>query len=175
MISRNDEAAGNVEASGDNSVRIDPMDSILKGFPRSQKELIPILHAVQAEFGHVPKDAVAAISRHLRVSEGEIFGVMTFYKGFSLEPCGRFLITVCLGTACHVRGGATIAGELERRLGIKAGDTTPDRTFTLETVNCLGCCAIGPVVVVNGTYYSHVTTKKVDSILEKFRAGEVTT
>ncbi len=79
------------------------------------------------------------------------------------------------GTACHVRGGANIAAELERWLRIKAGGTTPDLMFTLETVNCLGCCAIGPVVVVNGTYYSHVTKKKVGSILEKYRAAEGTT
>jgi NADH-quinone oxidoreductase subunit E len=151
------------------------MEEILIRFAPTQKELIPILHAVQAEYGYVPKESIARISRFLRISESEIFGVLTFYKGFSLEPRGKFLITVCLGTACHVRGGANIAAELERRLRIKAGGTTPDRMFTLETVNCLGCCAIGPVVVVNGTYYSHVTTKKVDSILEKYRAGEVTT
>ena len=148
-----------------------PLVNILMAFPRSQKELIPILHAVQAEFGHVPKEAVEAVARHLRISEGEIFGVMTFYKGFSLEPRGRFLITVCLGTACHVRGGATIAGELERRLGIKAGDTTPDKTFTLETVNCLGCCAIGPVVVVNGKYHSRVSLRNLEAILGECRAA----
>ena len=151
------------------------MEEILNRFAPTQKELIPILHAVQAEYGYAPKEAIARISRFLRVSEGEIFGVLTFYRGFSLEPRGKFLITVCLGTACHVRGGANIAAELERRLMIKAGATTPDRKFTLATVNCLGCCAIGPVVVVNGTYYSHVTKKKVGSILEKYRAAEGTT
>jgi NADH-quinone oxidoreductase subunit E len=151
------------------------MEEILNRFAPTQKELIPILHAVQAEYGYVPKEAIAGISRFLRISEGEIFGVLTFYKGFSLEPRGKFLITACLGTACHVRGGANIAAELERRLMIKAGATTPDRKFTLATVNCLGCCAIGPVVVVNGTYYSHVTKKKVGSILEKYRAAEGTT
>ena len=151
------------------------MEEILSRFAPTQKELIPILHAVQAEYGYVPKEAIAGISRFLRISEGEIFGVLTFYKGFSLEPRGKFLITVCLGTACHVRGGANIAAELERRLMIKAGATTPDRKFTLATVNCLGCCAIGPVVVVNGTYYSHVTKKEVGSILEKYRAAEGTT
>jgi NADH:ubiquinone oxidoreductase subunit E len=151
------------------------MDEILSRFAPSQEELIAILHAVQAAYGYVPKESVARISRFLRVSEDEIFGVLTFYRGFSLEPRGKFLITVCLGTACHVRGGANIAAEFERRLGIKAGATTPDRTFTLEAVNCLGCCAIGPVVVINGTYYSHVTIKNVDSILEKYRAGEGTT
>jgi NADH:ubiquinone oxidoreductase subunit E len=151
------------------------MDEILARYAPSQKELISILHDVQAKYGYVPREAVAAISRFLSLSEGEVFGVLTFYRGFCLEPRGKFLITVCLGTACHVRGGANIAAELERRLGVKAGATTPDRLFTLEAVNCLGCCAIGPVVVVDGTYYSHVTIKKADSILEKYRAGEVTT
>ena len=145
------------------------MDEILSRFIPSQKELIPILHAVQAEYGYVPGDAVAAISRFLSISEGEIYGVLTFYRGFGLEPRGKFLITVCLGTACHVRGGANIAGELERKLGLKAGGTTTDRRFSLETVNCLGCCAIGPVVVVNGVYHSRVTLKKVESILAECR------
>ena len=148
------------------------MDEILSRFAPSQKELIPILHAVQARYGYIPKEAVAAIARFLSLSEGEIFGVLTFYRGFGLVPRGKILVTACLGTACHVRGGANVAAELERRLGVKAGETTPDRRFTLETVNCLGCCAIGPVVVIDGTYYSHVTTKKVDSILERYRSDD---
>ncbi len=148
------------------------MDEILSRFAPVQKELIPILHAVQARYGYIPGEAVAAIARFLSLSEGEIFGVLTFYRGFGLVPRGKILVTACLGTACHVRGGANVAAELERRLGIKAGETTPDRRFTLETVNCLGCCAIGPVVVIDGTYYSHVTTKRVDSILEKYRADD---
>jgi len=145
------------------------MKEILSRFAPTQKELIPILHAVQAEYGYVPKETIARISRFLHISEGEIFGVLTFYKGFSLEPRGKFLITVCLGTACHVRGGANIAAELERRLKIKAGGTTPDRKFTLETVNCLGCCAIGPVVVVNGTYHARVSLKRIDGVLAECR------
>ncbi len=148
------------------------MDEILGQFAPSQKELIPILHEVQAKYGYIPGEAVSAIARFLGLSEAEIFGVLTFYRGFGLEPRGKILVTACLGTACHVRGGANIAAALERRLGVKAGGTTPDRRFTLETVNCLGCCAIGPVVVIDGTYYSHVTAKKVDSILEKYLAGE---
>jgi NADH-quinone oxidoreductase subunit E len=148
------------------------MEKILSRFTPNQKELISILHAVQAEYGYVPKESIARISRFLRISEGEIFGVLTFYKGFSLEPRGKFLITVCLGTACHVRGGANIAAELERRLRIKAGGTTPDRKFTLDTVNCLGCCAIGPVVVVNGTYHARVTLKKVEGVLAECRDAE---
>ena len=145
------------------------MDEILSRFPRSQKELIPILHAVQSAYGYIPGEAVAAVARFLGLSESEVYGVLTFYRAFGLEPRGKFLITVCLGTACHVRGGANIAAELERKLGVKAGGTTPDKRFTLETVNCLGCCAIGPVVVVNGVYHSRVTLKKIDGILADCR------
>jgi NADH-quinone oxidoreductase subunit E len=144
------------------------MDEILARYAPSQKELISMLHAVQAKYGYIPKEAIARISRFLSISEGEIFGVLTFYKGFSLDPRGKFLVTVCLGTACHVRGGANIAAELERRLGIKLGETTPDRLFTLEAVNCLGCCAIGPVIAINGDYHGHATIRNVETILEKY-------
>jgi NADH-quinone oxidoreductase subunit E len=136
---------------------------------QNQKDLIHILHRVQAKFGYIPPEAIAQLARRLRISENEIFGVLTFYKAFSLEPRGQYLVTVCLGTACHVRGGVQIVEEMERKLRIKAGRTTPDRKFTLETVNCLGCCAIGPVVVVNGKYYSHVTLKKVEPILKEYQ------
>ena len=147
------------------------VEDILKETSSAQKELIHILHRIQAEFGHIPPDSISAIAKHLRLSANEIFGVLTFYKAFTLEPKGEHLVTVCLGTACHVRGGVRIVEEFERKLGIKAGQTTADRKFTLETVNCLGCCAIGPVVVVNGEYHSLVTQKMVDSILDKYRAA----
>ncbi|MDH7512532.1 MAG: NADH-quinone oxidoreductase subunit NuoE [Clostridiales bacterium] len=142
---------------------------ILGEFHGLQKDLIHILHRVQAQFGYIPPEAVAQIAECLKISENEIFGVLTFYKAFSLEPRGQYLVTVCLGTACHVRGGVQIVEEMERKLQVKAGQTTPDKKFTLETVNCLGCCAIGPVVVVNGKYYSHVTLNKVEPIIKEYR------
>ncbi|MGB8951609.1 MAG: NAD(P)H-dependent oxidoreductase subunit E [Candidatus Aminicenantales bacterium] len=148
------------------------MEEILRESGSSQKDLIHILHKVRAKFGYIPPGAISQISKRLRISESEIFGVLTFYRAFSLEPKGRHTVTVCLGTACHVRGGVEIVGEMERKLAIHAGETTPDKKFTLETVNCLGCCAIGPVVVVNGKYYSHVNLKKVDSILEEYKSSE---
>ena len=139
---------------------------------KKQKELIHILHNVQSEYGYIPPYAISAISRHLKISESEIFGVITFYKAFSLEPRGKYIVTVCMGTACHVRGGPQIVEEMERKLDLKVGQTTSDRKFTLETVNCLGCCAIGPVVVVNEKYYSHITVKKIDSILKEYEDSE---
>jgi NADH-quinone oxidoreductase subunit E len=133
-----------------------------------QRDLIPILHRLQAELGHVPPAAIPVVARHLRVSEAEVFGVLTFYKAFALEPKGKHVVTVCLGTACHVRGGIRIVEEFERRLGIPAGRTTADGRFTLETVNCLGCCAIGPVVAVNGRYHARVAPKDVGAIVAQY-------
>lgn len=145
------------------------MEKYFKEFSTDQKELIHILHKVHAEYGYIPPEAITAISRHLKISESEVYGVLTFYKAFSLEPRGEHIVTVCMGTACHVRGGPQIVEELERKLDIEVGQTTPDQKFTLETVNCLGCCAIGPVVVVDGKYYSQITVKKIDGILEEYK------
>ena len=148
------------------------LDKVLTDTRTQQKDLIHILHLIQSEFGYIPPEAVGAVSEHLRISESEIYGVLTFYNAFSLTPKGEFTITVCLGTACHVRGGPQIVEEMERKLDVKVGETTPDEKFTLETVNCLGCCAIGPVVVVNQKYYSHITLDKIDSILKEYREDE---
>jgi len=148
------------------------MGTIMGGFDKDQRELIHMLHNIQKQFGYIPAQSISQISKQFKISESEIFGVLTFYKAFTLEPRGIYQITVCLGTACHVRGGVQIAEEMERKLNIKVGQTTTDRKFTLETVNCLGCCAIGPVVVVNGKYYSHITMKKVDTILKEFQKSE---
>lgn len=145
------------------------MEKIIREFRPEQRNLIHILHKIQKEYGYIPAKAISEISRYLKISESEIFGVLTFYKAFTLEPRGKHLVTVCLGTACHVRGADQIAEEMERKLEIKVGQTTSDREFTLETVNCLGCCAIGPVVVVDGKYYSHTTLKKVDTILSEYK------
>ena len=139
---------------------------------KDQRELIHMLHDIQKKFGYIPAHSISQISRELKISESEIFGVLTFYKAFYLEPRGKYQITICMGTACHVRGGVQIVEEMERKLNIKVGKTTPNRKFTLETVNCLGCCAIGPVVVVNGKYYSNITIKKVDAILKEYQESE---
>ena len=145
---------------------------ILKESGNHQRDLLAILHRTQAACGYIPAEAVPAIARHVHLSPSEVFGVLTFYKSFSLEPKGEFTITVCLGTACHVRGAAEIAGAFERKLGIKAGETTSDRKFSLEAANCLGCCAIGPFIVVNGTYYPCATSRTVDAILDVCRGAK---
>lgn len=133
--------------------------------------LISILEDVQAKYGYLPEEALRLVSEITGDSLKDIYGVATFYKLFSLKPRGRHLISVCQGTACHVRGGKAIAEEFSRQLGIKPGDTTPDHEYSLETVACLGACALGPIVVVDGNYFSKVTRKKVADIIEQAHYG----
>ncbi len=145
------------------------MKEILIEFSPDQRNLIHLLHRIQNKYGYIPPQTISELSRYLRISESEIYGVLTFYKAFSLEPRGKHLVTVCLGTACHVRGGVQIVEEMERKLCTQVGHTTADGKFTLQTVNCLGCCAIGPVVVVDDKYYSHATLRKVNAILSEYQ------
>lgn len=149
-------------------MELNRVDEILSIHNQNKSSLIPILQEIQSDYNYLPEDALIHISRKLSISLIDIYSVATFYKSFSLTPRGRNLITVCLGTACHVRGAPRILDEFERRLKISAGDTTPDNLFTLQTVNCLGACALGPIVVVNEEYYSQTTISKVGSIIEKY-------
>jgi len=148
------------------------IDEILKEFSSDKRALITILHRVQEKFGYISAEAIPRIARHLKVTENELFGVLTFYRAFSLVPKGRHVVKVCLGTACHVRGGPMVLEEFERKLEIKAGQTTPDDEFTLETVNCIGCCAIGPVVLVDEDYHGHAAVPNVGQILKKHQDPE---
>ncbi len=141
--------------------------SYITKYNNEKKALISILQEVQEEYNYLPQEVLRIVSKTLGIPLIDIIGVATFYRAFSLEPRGKHLITVCLGTACHVRGGPKILEEFERKLNIEAGETSKDRRFTLETVACLGCCAIGPVVVVDGDYHAQTTIRKVDSILKK--------
>ncbi len=133
--------------------------------------LIDLLQDIQAEENWLPEDALRQINRELGLPLSSIYGVATFYKAFSLKPRGKHLITVCQGTACHVRGAPHIVDDLQNILGIAPGETTPDKLFTLETVNCLGACALGPIIVVDGHYFSNVHLTKVKEILQRARAG----
>jgi NADH:ubiquinone oxidoreductase subunit E len=112
-----------------------------------------------------------SVADKLEVPLMDVFGVASFYRTFSLKPRGKHIITVCVGTACHVRGGQRIVDEIGRVLKIAPGETTPDKNFTLETVNCLGCCAIGPIMVVDGEYYGEMNTRKVAPLLEEYQAA----
>ena len=133
--------------------------------------LISLLEDIQGKYGYLPREALEAVATKTGRSLVDIYGVATFYKSFSLKPRGKHLISVCMGTACHVRSAPIIAEEFERQLGIPAGDTTSDKEFTLETVNCLGACALGPIVVADGRYFSNVDTNRVKLIIKKTRAG----
>jgi NADH-quinone oxidoreductase subunit E len=132
-----------------------------------KKNLIAILLDVQENFNYLPADALRQVAKALGMPLIDVLGVATFYRAFSLKPRGKHMCFVCLGTACHVRGGQKILEEVERKLGVPAGENTKDGQFTLETVACLGCCAIGPVVVVDGTYHGHATVRTVGPILDK--------
>ncbi len=137
-----------------------------------KKALIAILQDIQDEYNYLPQESLKFVAKTLDVPLVDVVGVATFYRAFSLKPRGEHLVTVCLGTACHVRGGPRILDEFEKKLLVKAGETTPDGRFTLETVACLGCCAIGPVVVVDGNYHAQTTTRKVNTILKKYAKKE---
>jgi len=149
---------------------VENIELILKEFNGCDtSNLIPILHAVQKELGYLSPESVDAIAKHLRISKSHIFGVASFYSQFKFHPSGRHIIKICLGTACHVRGAQIIAEEFERELGIKAGETTEDLEFSLETVNCLGACALGPVVVVDDKYHGQMNVGKTHALLEKLQ------
>ncbi len=145
------------------------VQSIINKHHGLRKNLIALLLDIQTEFNYLPPESLRRVAKALDMPLCEIIGVVTFYRAFSLKPRGKHFVQICLGTACHVRGGARILEEFEQRLDVKAGETTKDNRFTLETVACLGCCAIGPVVTVDGDYFGHTTVRKVDTILKKYQ------
>jgi NADH-quinone oxidoreductase subunit E len=128
--------------------------------------LIAILEEIQAEYGYLPEGVLRIVSDKTGRPLVDVYSVATFYRSFSLKPRGKHLICACLGTACHVRGATRVVEELKQQLGIKAGQTTADNEFTLETVNCLGACALGPVVVIDGHYFSKVRKSRVSQLLD---------
>jgi len=142
---------------------------IIEKHGTQQAALIGILQDIQARMSYLPRKALVQVSKSLDIPLPRIYEVATFYRAFSLEPKGSHTIQVCLGTACHVRGGVRVMDYLESRLGVKAGGTTKDLAFTLESVNCLGACALGPMMVIDSNYFGHINTNKIESILKKYR------
>ena len=130
--------------------------------------LIQVLLDLQSSIGWLPEEALAEVSKRLEVPITRVYQAASFYKAFSFTPKGRHLIKVCLGTACQIRGGPRIMDRVQEFLKIKEGGTTPDKRFTLERVNCLGCCALGPVMVVDQDYHGGVTSAKVEKVLEGY-------
>ena len=144
------------------------VEAILDRYQRDRGLLVSILQDVQSEFYYLPEDAIEEVSRGLGVPLTQAYSVATFFRAFSLKPRGRHLINVCLGTACHVRGAVRILDKMGRDLNVKPGETTEDLRFTLETVNCVGACALGPILIVDGKYHGQMTTNKVDSVLKDY-------
>jgi NADH-quinone oxidoreductase subunit E len=142
---------------------------IIEKNKKDKTKIISILQDIQQEYNYLPKEALEIVSKELLMPLSQIYGIATFFNAFTFIPRGKHLITICLGTACHVRGGPKVLTEAERILKIKSGETTPDNQFTLQTVNCLGACALGPILVVDGKYYGQMSTKKVKDVLELYK------
>jgi NADH-quinone oxidoreductase subunit E len=143
----------------------DITEKVLANHSAARKDdLIPILQETQEEVGYLPAEAMQKIARFLGIAPGVVLGVATFYAQFKRVPSGKTKVTVCRGTACHVRGGARIQKEVERRLGIKPGETTEDMEYSLETVACIGACALAPNITINNDVHGQMTIKKVGEI-----------
>ncbi len=142
-----------------------PVREILDGYPREQRFLLAILQDIQKTYGYLPREALETVRLHLDVPLSRLYSMATFYKALSLKPKGEYVIKVCDGTACHIKNSQGLLDELKRLLGIEPGETTVDGRFSLETVNCLGSCALAPVMVINDVYYAKVEPDKIREIL----------
>ena len=149
------------------SVREEKVEEIVRKYDSSRDSLISILQDIQSEYRYLPESIIKLVARKLGLPLIQVYGVATFFKAFSLKPRGKHLLSVCLGTACHVRGAPVVLDELERELSIKAGETSEDMQFTLETVNCLGACALGPIIVVDGEYHGQIVPGKVKATINR--------
>ena len=143
----------------------DKLNEIFSRYSGKKEELIPILQETQEQFRYLPAATMREIAKFLRIPESTVYGVSTFYAQFKMTPLGRKIVRICRGTACHVRGGTKILEETEKQLGIKAGETTDDLEWTLETIACFGSCALAPVMVIDKDVYGRMTTSKVKGIL----------
>lgn len=145
------------------------LDKIIdKDFYNDKENLIMIIQAIQRHYNYLPEPALKYLSVSTGVPLSQIYGVATFYSTFSLEPRGRNIISICLGTACHVRGGERVRERIEGSLNIKDGETTDDQRFTLETVRCIGCCSLGPVVKINEDMHGHISSDQVAKIMDRY-------
>lgn len=146
------------------------LDSILEGRRSQPHQLIEVLQDVQEHYGYIPEEAMRVISNDLGVPLMEVYRVASFYKAFALRPRGKNVITMCKGTACHVRGAKLVLNQAMAQLGVEPGEITEDGLFSVEHVNCLGACALGPVVVQNGSYHHHMTPGKLRRLIESIRS-----
>jgi NADH-quinone oxidoreductase subunit E len=145
------------------------IETIIERYGSRESAILSILQDIQAKEKYLPKEVLEQVSQKMRIPMANIFRIATFYNALSIKPRGRHKVDVCLGTACHVRGGNKIIDKLSRDLGIQVGETTKDKRFTLELVRCVGCCSLGPVMVVDGNVFGRLTQEKVPGLLREFK------
>ncbi len=145
------------------------IDTIIERYDGKPSAILAILQDIQTKEKYLPKEVMEQVSQKMRIPMTNIFRIATFYNALSIKPRGRHKIDVCLGTACHVRGGTKIIDKLSRDLGIQVKETTKDKRFTLESVRCVGCCSLGPVMVVDGNVFGRLTQEKVPGLLKEFK------
>jgi NADH-quinone oxidoreductase subunit E len=153
----------------DAPVAAEAIETVLDRYDRDPSAIISVLQDLQEEANYLPESALRYVSKALDVPLAKVYSLATFYRAFSLEPRGKHLVHVCLGTACHVRGAGKVLDAVQRELNLEAGETDSELEFTLETVNCLGACALGPVVVVDGVYHGEMTSSKSARLLKRMR------
>ncbi len=150
-------------------MEVSKIDQVIEQYGARESALLAILQDIQAEEKYLPKETLEYVSQKMKIPLVQVFRIATFYNALSLKPRGRHKIDVCLGTACHVRGGGKILNKMERDLGIQVGETTRDKRFTLESVHCVGCCSLGPVAVVDGEVFGRLAQEKVPALLKEFK------
>jgi NADH-quinone oxidoreductase subunit E len=150
-------------------MEVTQIDNIIQQYGARESAILGILQDIQAEEKYLPKEALEYVSQKMNIPLVQVFRIATFYNALSLKPRGRHKIDVCLGTACHVRGGGKILDKMERDLGITMGETTKDKRFTLEAVHCVGCCSLGPVAVIDGEVFGRLAQDKVPALLKEFK------
>lgn len=146
------------------------LEKILSLYQGKRQEVIPLLQEVQEQLGYLPEEVMVKIAKFCKVPTSSIFGIASFYAQFRFKPQGRKRITICRGTACHVSGASQILDEIERQLGIKEGETTSDMEYSLETVACIGCCALAPCAVIDDNVHANLTAGKIPGILNEVRS-----
>ena len=151
---------------------IEEIEELLHQFQKDPFYIIPTLQTIQVKYGYIPKRAISLIADYFGVSHNKVYGIATFYNQFKFNPPGKYAIKVCLGTACHVKGGEIILENFKRKLGIDEDQTTPDRKYSLERVACVGCCALAPVVLVNDEVIGYMTPSKVEGLIEQHKIKE---
>lgn len=145
------------------------VDEIIDRYNAEESSLLAMMQDIQGEVNYLPKEALERVAQRVKVPIAHLYRIATFFHAFSLEPRGKHVCQVCMGTACHVRGAPMILDEMSRELGVKPGETTKDNQFTLETVNCVGACALGPLVIVNGKYHGKITTADIKEVVDEYR------